>query len=179
MRNLSKISLVLTGAYSFLLFVFIAEAQRLHFGEAAGDMLVYIEVGAVVCGYIGYRLWKKGKYREVIAGGWFIGALLLGFLSWFIQPDQIYKRASNRIIYLDRYIEAGVSDEAKRRVQIDLAAKKLEYQAAKLRFEGDPQFSWCGLAPWTLWVGAAIFVVNGIITIFSKKKFDENASNFV
>ena len=172
MRTLPKGFLILTGIYIFFISAFLSEEERSHFGDVVGNMLLYIEIGVAICGYIGYRLWKKGKRCKVITGWWFIGALLLAFLAWFVQPSQIYRRAFDRIAYVENYIDSfpDASDKAKRRGQVDLEARKLEYQAAKLRFKADPQFSWSNFSPMVLWIGVVIFVVNGIITISGKKK---------
>jgi len=172
MKILSIIFLILAGIYGFFMFFgFIPEAHRLYFGEI-GTTIAFIEIGVILCGYIAYRLWKKGKHREVIAEAWFVAALLFFFLGWFMHPDKVYKRAIDRITY---WRSCEDQSTVRRRVELfqtELSARELEYQAAKLRYTQ-------GISPpldnWLLWIGSGIFVVNGIITLLAKRKSDAEA----
>ena len=167
LKTLSIILLILSGIYIFFWFVIdIAEGQRLHFGDKDGNALLCIEI--LLCAYIAYRLWKKGKRRrEVIAETWFVAALLFFFLGWFMHPDKVYKRATDRITYWRSWQKTNWAYEREELFQAELSARELEYQAAKIRYnQGIPPM----LTTWALYIGGAIFVVNGIITLLAKRK---------
>lgn len=164
----------------------IGDAQRQLFGDFSANLLFYAEAGATAVVLTTALLWRKGKHNLSISLGLFGLSFALSFLGWFVHPDQIYSRALERLTdwenSFDRYKfdqsngaqypDAGVTYQ---RFATELAARRCEYEAAEIRYRGDPAFFRSSFQTWTLWgfaVCCAVFSAVVIFIAYQKRKVD-------
>lgn len=153
---------------------FFAGAQRATFGDNAGNMLAVVEVATIVSiGFVGW-MWSRKKEQGALALVFTIAAALLAFAGWFVQPEQRYERALAREFQCeaDLYnytLEQENSPDSPekrslhlRRIKEELAARKLELQAAKVRFNGEPLYFRSNFISWMLWIDSLICVAGAI-----------------
>ena len=70
-------------------------------------------------------------------------------------------------------IPPATPDKAKvywRRCREELAARKLEYEAAEIRYKGEPGFFRSTFHTWIMWSFAVILLFNGIICLFRENR---------
>lgn len=136
---ISRIVWIATGLLGFIIFAkFLGDINRDLFGEEAGNQVIYIEAAVLFSIYVGFRFWKKGKKKGVIACSCILGSLLFGYIGWFFEPKQIYKRAFDKHENASIMVEFGLEEddppEIKDFWQMELKARELEKKAAELRY---------------------------------------------
>ncbi len=136
--------------------------------NAIGRITLFIAIGVFVL----FVLREQGKAMLAKVGGWLLTAIVIGYWGWYVHPNQFYDRAFVRPIPFESLVEAYESghhpeyllenptpEEIQKRYErakVELAARKLEYRAAEIRYNGDPQYFRSSFIAWSLWaLGAA------------------------
>jgi hypothetical protein len=168
---------------SFVLLVTeIGDAQRNFFGESSANSLFYAATGAAAVAFAVVILWRAGKRRLSASVGFLGLALVLAFLGWFVHPDQVHARALSRVTdwedALGRYkaeqtliLSDPDANIRYQRFAQELAARRCEYQAAKIRYRGDPAFFRSGFETWCLWALALCCALVSLVSGVSGTRF--------
>jgi hypothetical protein len=164
---------VVAGIFAILLLFMLAEAQRSFFGKESGNLLAYLEFGLILIGWLIVQLWRFKKLALGIALGCVAMAVSFAFLGWFAHPDRSYSRALERVSDWERALADyrtelslghGDPDAAVRleRLTRELAARRMEYRAAEIRFSGDAEFFHSGFYTCSFWFISGVFAVFGV-----------------
>jgi len=184
-RGIQRLIWVLTGVYGVIFLLLAFNQQQQHFGKAAGTVLSIIELTVPLIVWLGYYFWKRKRERELMVAIWIWSGIILAFLGWFAHPSQIYERAIDRLsdweksgVHLEESIRESKSNEDAslyaRRFQEELYARKLELEAAEVRFNGEPQFFRSTFVTWSLWFFSLVCFYSGIAQFFSRPKNEWN-----
>jgi hypothetical protein len=134
-----------------ILLSLLADNQRDFFGNHSGNLLLIAELISVAALFFSTSLWKKGKKSASALLASTSAAALLSFTAWFIHPDQIFYRAGERLKdweeatnqYLHEPSHERYGNDSEiiiQRLATELTARRYEYRAAQIRYEGDPDF---------------------------------------
>lgn len=176
MNATQRILIIVASIYIFL----SANIEKTpFFGERTGKIIFMATLVAAVCIYLTYHLRRKGKKHHSIAVAFLAISLSFALVGWLVHPNQIYGRAVDRLYdwekVIDQYsLEQHNRDEddsiVKRRLQEELAARQLEYQAAEIRHNGEPTFFYSTFYVWGFWFFAIAFFLDGIFCYAIREK---------
>jgi hypothetical protein len=138
----------------FFLLSFGGEYQRAYFGKQTGNSLLTYEI--IIIAFICLSVYSKRKGKDHIARSFlFISISILCFLiGWHSSPLRVYERAHERVDDLERQsidlqsqLTTTTSPKDKKQISIylsrlntELAARRIELAAAKIRYSGDPEY---------------------------------------
>jgi hypothetical protein len=152
MNKLLNALIIIAAIYGFFFAIVLAGDQRAFFGKETADFLLIPEI--VILGLAGLAIFfiKKQKRRLTIVMVLTSVSCVCFLIGWYVHPERVFKRASDRIIdlamqKLDQKAKLqNASPEDSKRIKIHLSrlntermARKFELKAIELRREGDPE----------------------------------------
>lgn len=161
------------GLTAFCLFALVlgllADWQRQHFGHNAGNVLFIVELTVSFLTIVASWLYRRERRALALSFGALSAACLFMYLAWFVHPNQVIERASDRLgdyeLARDNYYlrqQYGETDPRAairtRHIAVELAARRLEYTAALMRYREDPKEFRSTLPTWSfgiLGIGSA------------------------
>jgi hypothetical protein len=166
-KNLTAIAIFIVAMLSLFA---VGDAQRIALGEDAGNLVLIAQAVIIVGLWQSARLWTCE--RHLAAGTLFLITLgsACALAGWLIHPDQVTARAGDRLSHwesaIDEYryrMSEGETDpKAEARVPAmaaELAARRLEYNAALVRHNGDAAFYRTATPSYVLWASTMLCVI--------------------
>lgn len=164
---------IVASILGFVLLFVLAQAQRNFFGVESAFLLSTVELGAIVAGAVVGHLWNTNRRSLGASVACLSAAIGLAFLGWFVYPDQVYSRALERVSDWERVLREYKlehsrghhdSDAAVRHQRLlqEMAARRSEYNAAEIRYTGDPEYFRSTFFTWSLWLISTVFAAFGV-----------------
>jgi len=155
------------------------------FGERIYKTVLIAEIVLGISLYLIYYFWNKEKRHIAIALSFLITGVIFAIIGWFVYPNQTYERARDRLYDWEKVVdeyqyspEREVASKEKdsitwRRLREELAARQLEYQAAEIRYNGEPGFFHSTFYTWSYLLFAIAFFITGVSILRGNKRNDE------
>jgi len=144
-----------------------------NFGEESTPGIVFIIVCYFFALYKSFNWLSVGKVDRSVRSLLVLVALLVAFTGWFIHPSQILSRASQKVSSTESSIyehehDINTSDDVKlnasrlERARISHRAAKLEYNAALIRNNGDPEYFKDATWSYVCWFFASLLLLTNL-----------------
>ncbi len=145
--------LIITAIYGFFFAMILAGDQRAFFGKETANFLLIFEI--IILGLTGLAIFfkKKQKCRLATVALFTSVSCVCFLIGWYVHPDRVNKRASDRIIDLTMQkldqkakLQNASPEDSKRiknhlsRLNTELMARRFELKAIEIRQEGNPEY---------------------------------------
>lgn len=153
MNKLLKGIICIASIYGFFFAMVLAWDQRAFFGKETANFLLIPEIAILCISGLAIFFIKKRRYRLAMAALLTSVSCVCFLIGWYVHPDRVHKRFSDRIVDLAmqkldqkaKLLKASPEDPKRIEIQLsrlntELMARKLELKAIEIRQEGDPEY---------------------------------------
>lgn len=153
MKKLLNAIITISAIYGFFFAIVLAGDQRAFFGKETANFLLIPEIAILGLAGLAMFFIKKQKHRLTIVMVLTSVSCVCFLIGWYVHPERVFKRASDRIIELavqkldhQAKLQKASLENSKRikihlsRLNTELMARRLELKAIEIRQEGDPRY---------------------------------------